>query len=100
MRALQYLTSALSSSQKTLADFTGNSIKVLQGDATSLNLGEKFDVIVTDPPYADDVPYTELSDFYYVWLKRALSDVENGKLVPRFHREAFFKRIQILSGSK
>lgn len=93
LRALQYLTSALSSSQKTLADFTGNSIKVLQGDATSLNLGEKFDVIVTDPPYADDVPYTELSDFYYVWLKRALSDVENGKLVPRFHREAFFKRI-------
>ncbi|MDK2869415.1 MAG: putative methylase [Pyrococcus sp.] len=93
IRALNYLTSALSSSQRTLADFTENSVKVLQGDATSLNLGEKFDVIVTDPPYADDVPYTELSDFYYVWLKRALSDVENGKLVPRFHKEAFFKRI-------
>ncbi|HIH73326.1 MAG TPA: DUF1156 domain-containing protein [Thermococcaceae archaeon] len=90
---ISYLTSALSSPQRTLADFTGNSIKVFQGDATSLNLGEKFDVIVTDPPYADDVPYTELSDFYYVWLKRALSDVENGKLVPRFHREVFFKRI-------
>ncbi|MBC7123664.1 MAG: DUF1156 domain-containing protein, partial [Pseudothermotoga sp.] len=91
-KALEYLTSALSS-QRTLADFTENSIKVLQGDATSLNLGEKFDVIVTDPPYADDVPYTELSDFYYVWLKRALSDVENGKLIPRFHKEAFFKKI-------
>lgn len=95
LRGLEYLTSTLSSSQRTLADFAGNSIRVLQGDATSLNLGEKFDVIVTDPPYADDVPYTELSDFYYVWLKRALSDVENGKLVPRFHKKAFFKEIKI-----
>ncbi|ALV62196.1 hypothetical protein ADU37_CDS04970 [Thermococcus sp. 2319x1] len=94
-RSLKYLTTALaSSSQKTLTDFTKtNSVKVLQGDATSLNLGEKFDVIVTDPPYADDVPYTELSDFYYVWLKRALSDSDGRKLVPRFHRSAFFKKI-------
>ncbi|ENN96002.1 hypothetical protein J422_04655 [Methanocaldococcus villosus KIN24-T80] len=95
LRGIDYLTSALApSSQKTLTDFTKtNTIKVLQGDATSLNLGEKFDLIVTDPPYADDVPYTELSDFYYVWLKRALSDVEDNKLVPRFHKEAFFKMI-------
>ncbi|KUH34832.1 hypothetical protein APY94_00210 [Thermococcus celericrescens] len=94
VRALDYLTSALApSTQKTLTDFTGNSIKVLQGDATSLNLGEKFDVIVTDPPYADDVAYTELSDFYYVWLKRALSDSDERKLIPRFHRTAFFKKI-------
>jgi Adenine-specific DNA methylase containing a Zn-ribbon len=40
--------------------------------------------------YADDVSYSELSDFYYVWLKRALSDVENNELKPRFLREAFF----------
>jgi len=63
-------------------------------DATTLSkLNEKFDIIVTDPPYADDVPYTELSDFYYVWLKRALSDSDGIKLTPRFHAEAFFKRI-------
>jgi len=69
-------------------------IRTLLDDATTLSkINEKYDVIVTDPPYADDVAYTELSDFYYVWLKRALSDVEDGKLVPRFHPEAFFKRI-------
>jgi len=63
-------------------------------DATTLSkINDKFDLIVTDPPYAYDVPYTELSDFYYVWLKRALSDVEDGKLVPRFHADAFFKKI-------
>jgi putative DNA methylase len=68
--------------------------KVLIDDATTLSkINEKFDIIVTDPPYADDVAYTELSDFYYVWLKRALSDIEDRKLVPRFHANAFFKKI-------
>ncbi len=28
------------------------------------------DVIVTDPPYYDNVMYAELADFFYVWLKR------------------------------
>lgn len=27
---------------------------------------------VTDPPYYDAVPYSDLSDFFYVWLKRTL----------------------------
>ena len=27
---------------------------------------------ITDPPYYDSVPYSDLSDFYYVWLKRTL----------------------------
>ena len=70
--------------------------KTLLDDATvlqKLNSLEKFDIIVTDPPYYDDVPYAELGDFYYVWLKRALSDVEDGRLVPRFLPEAFFERV-------
>jgi putative DNA methylase len=54
---------------------------------------DRFDLIVTDPPYRDDVPYTELSDFYYVWLKRALSDAEEGMLKPRFYPEAFFEKM-------
>ena len=94
LRGLTYLTSALApSNQKTLTKERSNTVKVLQADATSLNLGEKFDVIVTDPPYADDVAYTELSDFYYVWLKRALSDSDGKRLIPRFHRTAFFRKI-------
>jgi putative DNA methylase len=71
-------------------------VKVLLDDATILNkvdAEEKFDLIVTDPPYYDDVPYTELSDFYYVWLKRALSDVIDNKLAPRFIPEAFFEKV-------
>jgi len=31
-----------------------------------------FDAVLTDPPYYDNVPYSYLSDFFYVWLKRTL----------------------------
>ncbi|GAW90951.1 DUF1156 domain-containing protein [Calderihabitans maritimus] len=34
-----------------------------------------FDAVFTDPPYYDNVPYSYLSDFFYVWLKRTLGDV-------------------------
>ena len=33
---------------------------------------ESVDVWFTDPPYYDNVPYSCLSDFFLVWLKRAL----------------------------
>lgn len=29
-------------------------------------------LVVTDPPYYDAVPYADLSDFFYVWLKRSI----------------------------
>jgi len=32
-------------------------------------------VIGTDPPYFDNVPYADLSDFFYVWLRRSLKKV-------------------------
>jgi putative DNA methylase len=31
-----------------------------------------FDAIITDPPYYDNVPYSNLSDFFYVWLNRSI----------------------------
>lgn len=31
--------------------------------------------VVTDPPYYDAIAYADLSDFFYVWLKRSLSDI-------------------------
>ena len=29
----------------------------------------------TDPPYYDAMPYSDLSDFFFVWLKRILPDI-------------------------
>lgn len=34
-----------------------------------------FDAVVTDPPYYDNVPYSYLSDFFYVWFKRSIGDL-------------------------
>ncbi len=32
-----------------------------------------FDLVITDPPYAGNVNYSELADFFYVWLRLLLS---------------------------
>jgi putative DNA methylase len=32
-------------------------------------------LISTDPPYYDNVPYSNLSDFFYVWLRRSLGGI-------------------------
>jgi putative DNA methylase len=32
----------------------------------------RYDAIVTDPPYYDAIPYSDLMDFFYVWLRRTL----------------------------
>jgi len=32
----------------------------------------QFDLVVTDPPYYDAIPYSDLMDFFYVWFRRTL----------------------------
>lgn len=32
-------------------------------------------VVSTDPPYYDNIGYSDLSDFFYVWLRRSLKDI-------------------------
>lgn len=36
-----------------------------------------LDVICTDPPYYDAIPYSDLMDFFYVWLRRVLHGVSS-----------------------
>ena len=52
------------------------SATVQRGSAISLPLPDQsIDALITDPPYYDAVPYADLSDFFYVWLRRSLLDV-------------------------
>ena len=44
---------------------------VIQADAVTRDYSPGF-VISTDPPYYDNVPYSDLSDFFYVWLRDEL----------------------------
>lgn len=62
--------------------------RVIRGSATSLPLpDESFDAVVTDPPYYDNISYADLSDFFYVWLKRSVGwlwpDELGGELTPK-----------------
>lgn len=45
-----------------------------QADAQNQTIS-RDKVISTDPPYYDNIGYADLSDFFYVWLRRALRDV-------------------------
>ncbi|MEA3350886.1 MAG: DNA methylase, partial [Chloroflexota bacterium] len=36
---------------------------------------DHFDALLTDPPYYDNVHYADLSDFFYVWLKRSVGEL-------------------------
>ncbi len=46
----------------------------LQADA-STQIISKDKLVSTDPPYYDNISYADLSDFFYVWLRRSLKSV-------------------------
>lgn len=51
---------------------------VQQSDATNCPLPDDLSsMYFTDPPYYDAISYADLSDFFYVWLKRVLGMVES-----------------------
>lgn len=54
--------------------------KSIQIDAASADSlyhipDNSVDAIITDPPYYSTIQYAELSDFFYVWMKRTLGDI-------------------------
>ncbi len=46
-----------------------------QLDATSAVDGLRNPIVSTDPPYYDNIGYADLSDYFYVWLRRSLGSV-------------------------
>jgi putative DNA methylase len=47
----------------------------MQLDAASALDGVDSPMVATDPPYYDNIGYADLSDFFYVWLRRALGEI-------------------------
>jgi len=53
-----------------IAGISGSGIpRVVNESAMDLMANEKYDAIVTDPPYYQAVSYADLSDFSYTWLR-------------------------------
>lgn len=66
---------------------------VLQQSVLAGGFGE-IDVVVTDPPYYDAIPYSDVMDYFYVWLRRSLKGLSidydrafNDALGPKWRRE-------------
>lgn len=55
-----------------------NNINTLLKAQTSEDLSfipdNSIDAVITDPPYYDNVEYSEVADFFYVWLRLGLKD--------------------------
>lgn len=62
--ATETMAGALASLPASTAGF------VQQADASTRSYGST--IVATDPPYYDNIGYSDLSDFFYVWLRRSL----------------------------
>jgi hypothetical protein len=65
------------------------------GSAIDLPDVEAYDAIITDPPYYDSVPFADLSDFFYVWLRRSL----NGQGSTPFETDVVAKEGEIIQNA-
>ncbi|MHC5722678.1 MAG: hypothetical protein ACYT04_28915 [Nostoc sp.] len=69
-----------SSDSTNIPGLEENHLKLIQIDLSSAdNLthipNNSVDAVITDPPYYGTIQYAEMSDFFYVWLKRTLGDI-------------------------
>ncbi len=63
---------------KCIAAFTVKSLgQITQLDAQNSHPPQSA-VISTDPPYYDNVPYADISDFFYIWMRRSLGRIFPG----------------------
>ena len=61
---------------KVVAGLGGDaSGRAMQRDATTPFPEPEKVVVSTDPPYYDNIGYADLSDFFYVWLRRSLGPI-------------------------
>ncbi|NDU85855.1 MAG: DUF1156 domain-containing protein [Ferrovum sp.] len=70
------ISSGIEWAQKVLHMFPAGASQgfAVQGDAQTQDIS--LDCIVsTDPPYYDNIGYADLSDFFYVWLRRSLRPI-------------------------
>jgi len=59
-----------------ISGFSNVEPKITQFSATQLPYPNNyFDAVFTDPPYYDNIPYSYISDFFYVWHKRTIGDL-------------------------
>lgn len=71
VNAVKYTANNLNAAFKLSGLRSGNAF---QADAASQSISQDK-VVSTDPPYYDNIGYADLSDFFYVWMRRSLRGV-------------------------
>ena len=66
---------------RSIAKWVGHAIQIKNNQKPNINQrssrneeNQIIDTIITDPPYYDAIPYADISDFFYVWLRRSIGD--------------------------
>ena len=72
MNQIEWLTRYIDSESLMSISVTCNNSS--SGEVNQFNI-KSINTVITDPPYYDAIAYADLSDFFYVWLKRTLGDV-------------------------
>jgi putative DNA methylase len=68
------IASSVTTLRSLMADAYGEPTKVMHGSATLLPYRpNSIAAVVTDPPYDEMIAYSDASDLFFVWAKRALS---------------------------
>lgn len=95
-------TGSYSGALEWVSRFVSHALEDLQSSITphiiacsaTSECNETLDMILTDPPYYDAIPYSDLMDFFYVWLRRSLhgfvteiDEVFSDSLSPKWDHE-------------
>jgi putative DNA methylase len=73
-RAAGDVSIAAETQAEALRSLIGTSIGVAH-QADAITVVARPQLISTDPPYYDNIGYSDLSDFFYVWLRRSLGSI-------------------------
>ncbi len=58
--------------ERLTTEVFGNSPPAMVINQSAISVTGDYDIVVTDPPYYDAIPYSDLMDFFHIWLRRTL----------------------------
>ncbi|WP_440991569.1 DUF1156 domain-containing protein [Haloarchaeobius baliensis] len=70
----RYVTNGETNKTAEFEQTVGSASELFCGDARKLDFKDEFDAVITDPPYYDNVIYSELSNYFYVWQRLLLKE--------------------------
>src|SRR5699024_3195850 len=78
----RYIEDGETTETDEFAQPVGENATVYQDDMRNISGEDEYDAVITDPPYYDNIIYSEVADYFYVWQKILLEDE-----YPGFERE-------------